>query len=535
MHHDEIQSLKDNESKHTIINNSFFSASSNRVVALMFLNSQVQSTDVLQNVVFEIEINTDKESSPYANISHLSSMDSEDEVLFMIGTQFIRTDASYDTDINAWIIKLSLTNNVKKKDDKDFTDIPFKRRLLNCTTSIKNIDCQASFERDIQVIFDELIHLYPSEKWISAVHIASHGIYKSDRGQPKDLDVVSDYERALEIWHEHVNDGELNVYKQIAEIHSDLAGDCYEFDSKDNDLAKKHYDLAVNYYELALRKSLTNDETKEILHYLVVESDSRLDITQDAEEKIQIGRKTRQYHELKLQHLLSYHSQDDDVDVVRCFMRLAELQSKIHEYDDALLNYDKVLELYFKRKFFLHDNVTLIYRRMAMIYFKYKYDYHLALKYQLLAHKNISITSKLDIKDLDFVIDEKKKHSAESHLELAQIYIALHEYDVASEHLTTAVQINEERSSKYTLDISASYYENFADIYIALDQSELVMEHLRKALDLYRELKQQHIQEPQQFRHHECELEELIEHDEIKIRDIEKKLNDFHNYRHTEK
>ncbi|CAF2680880.1 unnamed protein product [Rotaria sp. Silwood2] len=216
---------------------------------------------------------------------------------------------------------------------------------------------------------------------------------------------------------------------------------------------------------------------------------------------------------------------DDDDDIVCCLIRQAELQTKIYEYNGALLNYGKALEIYLKHEDILHSNVTSIYRQVAVIYLRHKHDYHLALKYQLLKHKNTLMTCTPDFGNENFYIEQKKKHTAESHLELAEIYIALKQYDLATEHLRTAMKINDERSSKYTIDISAACYEIFADVYLALNQTELATEHLRIAMELYKELKQQHIQAPGEFRHLMYEPKELIESDEIKIKCIEEKVN----------
>jgi predicted negative regulator of RcsB-dependent stress response len=102
---------------------------------------------------------------------------------------------------------------------------------------------------------------------------------------------------------------------------------------------------------------------------------------------------------------------------------------------------------------------------MAVIHFKYKHDYLSALECQLLKHKIVLKSSTPQPEDQNFTIDQRKTYTAISHLELAEIYIALYHYDLATAHLKTAMDINEERNSKYILDVSATYYENFANIY----------------------------------------------------------------------
>ena len=532
MSQEEIQSLKnDDNKKFTLTNNSLFSTSSNREVAKIFLNPFVKSTDEVQNVIFEIEINLNEECAPYADVSHLSYMYSESEVLFMIGAQFILSNMFYDDDDKTWIVELLFKNSRKEKGDKYFSDIPFKRKLLHCMHGIKTMDIRASFETDTQVIFEELINLYPDEKWIPAVQLGSYSVYRSFVGYPKDSNAISDFEHALEIWHTYINDNELNAYHEIAEIHESLAGECYEHDINDRNKSKEHYDLASKYYKLALTKALTNDEMKDILHCLVAVSVSRMEIADSTEEKMLIGRNAIEFRQLQLQHLIDYYSDDDDSrETARRFAELAGLQVMIQEYNDALLNYKKAIKEYFKPKSFPYRDVISIYRRIAVIYFEYKDDYVSALEYQLLKHQvALKISTPLP-DDHKFDIDQKKTYVAESHLELAGIYIALKDHDLATEHLRRGIHINDERDSKCKLDLSAIYYENFANIYIATNQSELGIEYFQKAMELYKDLKQQHIEEPDGFRHIDCEIEQLIENDKAKIASITKKLADLQSH-----
>jgi hypothetical protein len=79
------------------------------------------------------------------------------------------------------------------------------------------------------------------------------------------------------------------------------------------------------------------------------------------------------------------------------------------------------------------------------------------------------------------------------------------------------MDINQERNTKYKLDLSTFYYENFGNIYVATDQPELGIDYLQKARKLYMDLKQQHIEEPNTFRYIDCEIEQLIKNDEAKI------------------
>lgn len=55
-------------------------------------------------VIFELTIPSDLQSITFANISYLSKMVHEEEVLFDLGTTFIITDVVYNENEQIWII-----------------------------------------------------------------------------------------------------------------------------------------------------------------------------------------------------------------------------------------------------------------------------------------------------------------------------------------------------------------------------------------------------------------------------------------------
>ncbi|CAF0945508.1 unnamed protein product [Didymodactylos carnosus] len=94
----EIKQLKGLLTHRTIVNNSFFSTSDDRSVALFFLNQESKLEDEFQSVLFEVEMDMREMSRPYECISDLSIMPDEREVLLMIGIQFLvqKSDLLYD-------------------------------------------------------------------------------------------------------------------------------------------------------------------------------------------------------------------------------------------------------------------------------------------------------------------------------------------------------------------------------------------------------------------------------------------------------
>ncbi|CAF1347851.1 unnamed protein product [Rotaria sordida] len=102
----ELDQLRRNTG-HYISMNTFLSTSSDREVSVMFSGEGARRPQ-LESVLFEIEIQTDTCSLPYADIQKSSWNPGEEEILLALGAIF-RID-SVESQDNIWIIKLSLYN-----------------------------------------------------------------------------------------------------------------------------------------------------------------------------------------------------------------------------------------------------------------------------------------------------------------------------------------------------------------------------------------------------------------------------------------
>lgn len=106
---DELQTLKDSIGQY-ISMNSFLSTSTNRQLAVSFLESSVTSDD-LQQVLFEIDTDPRlKRTKPFATITSFSYFPAEDEVLMMLGAIFRLIDIRRDGG-RIWIIHLTLCSD----------------------------------------------------------------------------------------------------------------------------------------------------------------------------------------------------------------------------------------------------------------------------------------------------------------------------------------------------------------------------------------------------------------------------------------
>lgn len=96
--------------------NSFLSTSLERQAAIVFLNTFVQSQD-LQRVLFEIDADPQLENiQPFSEISSLSEIPSESEVLFMMGSIFQLRQMKRESN-EIWTIRMTLcsANNLRSQ------------------------------------------------------------------------------------------------------------------------------------------------------------------------------------------------------------------------------------------------------------------------------------------------------------------------------------------------------------------------------------------------------------------------------------
>ncbi|CAF1377734.1 unnamed protein product [Didymodactylos carnosus] len=444
----EIEKLEEDD-YYFIVNSSFFSTSLDRSVSLSFLQSSTTSKE-LERVLFEIVIDVCQRSRPFADISHLSYFGNKSEFLFMTGTQFMkeRGDISYDKNEKIWIIKQKLDYDNHIKHDKDFHGMTERRILKNCITALSyNLD-EASPE-DIDTIFNELIDLFSSEKWILATKFHSLGL----RHQRTELNytelndselnyiaALSNYDQALNIWLEYINDNELNCSFDIGQLHK-LIGQIYQYyvDIQDKNRANKHYDLAISYYQSAIEKVATDYEQINIQSQISFVYKYRMEISNDENERIQNNLMAIKYRELTVQNMLKYYL-SNDIEIGRCMIHLADLYKSIFKYDDALINYEKALEIVIQDKSDPESYIGIC-DFIVEIYIKYKNDYNSALKYKLIKHEYTLKENVQKLTDNETEIDWKNEEIAESYIELSNIYIKLHEYKLAYQNLTIAMTL----------------------------------------------------------------------------------------------
>ncbi|CAF1059361.1 unnamed protein product [Didymodactylos carnosus] len=469
-----------------IVNTSFFSTSLDRSSATAFLDQSSQHNDELQNILFEIEIDVRQQSRPYGNISHLSQFENENELLFMIGTQFRNDNISYIESEKIWIVKLSLIYTTDNKDNQDFKNTSNRRILKRCVNTLCDVRFMYNVSaEDVNTIFNGLMNdLYPSEKWLLAVKMGCLA-RKAQRNLFGFTSALSNYNEAIKIWTKFMNDDELNCSFDIGTIHEHIGG-CYYHKKNNLVSAKEHYDLAISYFQSAIEKVVMDYELMNIHDKLRDVYLLKMEVSNDKEEKTENGLMVIKHKELSIQNMLKCPS-SNDMKAASDMEDLAHIYRSIFRYDDSLINYAKALEIYLQH--FEPDflNIRLICEQIIKINIEYKYDYHSALRYQLLKHEYILKDCAPKSTDNEYDIDHKIVQTVKSHKELADIYILSHQYDLANENLIISLKLyNESKRSFVILEIAA-VEEKLADDYIALCHYESATKHLNNAIKLYKE------------------------------------------------
>ncbi|CAF1293772.1 unnamed protein product [Didymodactylos carnosus] len=105
---DEMNLIQESKGEYLTFN-SFLSTSKNRAVSENFGLTQKEPKDGLTRVLFEIKIDTRLENTkPYADISQLSFVEKEDEILIMLGAIFKVGETKFDEAQQMYTAELSL-------------------------------------------------------------------------------------------------------------------------------------------------------------------------------------------------------------------------------------------------------------------------------------------------------------------------------------------------------------------------------------------------------------------------------------------
>ncbi|CAF1025344.1 unnamed protein product [Didymodactylos carnosus] len=170
--------------------------------------------------------------------------------------------------------------------------------------------------------------------------------------------------------------------------------------------------------------------------YVTGNSVYKIYFIENGDKREEICLMTIKYIELCLELLLKYRSSNDFI-TGNIFQALAQLYKLIPRYDDALNNYDEALEIYLQQAASCHHGIEMSITE--------------PLKYQVIKHEyKLKLLAIEPTMNDEGEINLKKKQIADSHIELADIYIKLQQHDLAFEHLTIAINFYKEtKNSNY--------------------------------------------------------------------------------------
>ncbi|CAF3452896.1 unnamed protein product, partial [Rotaria sp. Silwood2] len=225
--------------------NTFFSATRNRDVALMFAGqeSSIFFNNDLQSVIFEIKVNLTQNETQYADISTMSVIDDEEEFLFLAGCVFQMTSIHYDYNDKIWIIKMNALNNHDRRlrlglNESQSTGIELIG-IGNALFYRGNKEKGKRWDIDMKAIIHNIYYnlilrqLDPNDIHVPACFAGLANIYSIDNP-----DLAFEYKtKALVMYENHFPNQHNDV---IAYIYS-LFGDIFWFDDE--------YDLALYYYK----------------------------------------------------------------------------------------------------------------------------------------------------------------------------------------------------------------------------------------------------------------------------------------------
>ena len=427
--------------------NSLFSSSTDRDMALGFLLSSPIERG-LERVLFEIEVDYRKVCPPFADISQLSYYGNEQETLFMstvrfqLGSRHEEVDLDAESSTSYWLMKLKLLSDDDIHSIREL-EVPNSARktVKNCIDALSEIVEMVPVE-DVNLVCHILADLYPREQqWFNASKLYCMAKLEFENNNDDYCKVVEYHERAIATLQSYcVHDEELDGYFNVAQSYFAL-GELFGYSVENQKaLSIDYWEKALHFYELALSKSiavLTDYSRVNIITQLVSVCQN---LSRNA-DLINYGKKAIAYQKewMKLM-LLMNPTQSTSLDIARGFGKLADMYAGIHQYDDALSNYEKAVDLYLlnenneiKGHIRFREPINLT-REMVTICTEHVQDVALNLKYNLLQHEwklkeaahDVGRTSLWGTND---------RFLAESHFAVADCYIDTQQYVEAYKHL----------------------------------------------------------------------------------------------------
>ncbi|CAF1251425.1 unnamed protein product, partial [Didymodactylos carnosus] len=388
---EEIESLKNNEGC-LIATNGFLSTSRIREVAKVYAGSGAMSSKrrgELHAVVFELELPTNLKSFVFADISYMSKMIDEQEILFDIGTTFIVTSVAFDDVEQNWVIRLTGTDKGHDIVTKEYIDF-YRKRMVALTPTIKLgefLIIVGQFEK-ARAYFNDLLKLHDQDDVYILFNLAwidkcqrkyREAREKLDRAYEKEntndlpcqqklRDILNDIGTIHVVMDEH--EQALNYYQQAMKISSSSAifnniGLAYKIQGR--------YVEALEYFNKA--REVSDREWPSGHHEIGITLDN---IRQTYNYQGEYS-KALDYH-LQALHVKQKTLPDDHMDIGISFNNVGFTYNNLGEYDEALTYYQRALQVYQQYLPEIHLEIAVLLDNMATVYYCQK-QYTKGLEY----------------------------------------------------------------------------------------------------------------------------------------------------------
>jgi tetratricopeptide (TPR) repeat protein len=360
----------------------------NKEIALDFARNKSNNND--ESILFEIEIDTDKLTRPFADISRLSAFTCEDEILFSIGTVF-RIDhvANEKTTDGIWIVHLSSIDENDKQLKNETKQIQLI--LFNFFKRIWQAQMKRGDRRQIATSYINMASIY----------------YKQSQYQ-KSLEF---YQKALENLLELPSSDPLT----IATYRSHIAMVYMALDQQDE---------ALRLYEEVLNIRMKHCETNDPL--LIDTLHTIGDIYRGKKEfdkALKQYQKARKIQSIFLEAPLKHNPSS----IAATHINIAFVHHQQNSIDKALKHFLQALD--YQRQYLseYHPILAFLYKNIGAMYYHLK-KFKLALENQL-------ITLKIEERSLP----NKHKTLAVTYTNIATSYEQLKNYDQAIDYAQKAM------------------------------------------------------------------------------------------------
>ncbi|CAF4155923.1 unnamed protein product [Didymodactylos carnosus] len=341
---DELQELKDNVGR-LISMNTFISTTYKKDVASL-LAGDGSLSPILESILFEIRINTNIDTKPYANIKELSFIKDEDEVLFSIGTIFRIESVEKQTETKIWDVKLILNSDddeqmkVLSKQISEEADGGSDLNMLGFL--LIQIGEYAKAERYFRRLINNTL---PNDPDMDMLYNNIGAVY-NDQGEYSQA--LTCYQQALEI-----------RLKALGPNHPTVATTYNNIGAVYNDQGE--YSQALTYYQKALEIQLNTLGSD---HPTVATTYNNIGLVYKYQgEYFQALIYYQQALEILLKTLGPNHPT-----VATTYNNIGEVYNHQAQYSQALTYYQKALEIEWKTLGPNHPAVATTYNNIGAVY-----------------------------------------------------------------------------------------------------------------------------------------------------------------------